>query len=315
MVTSPDTDHGTTTPPRRIAAVTVTYNSADVLDDFLASVTAQTGDWSLVVVDNQSTDGTRERLAALNHDRITVILKDRNTGFAGGSNTGVRAALAAGADAVILLNNDTEFGPTLFADLGAAMARHGADAASPVVVFHDRPDTIWYAGGRLVWDRGVRNFHDHSEQSVALAGTADFTTDFCPACCMIFDRSVFDRIGLLDEDYFVYWEDADYCWRMKAAGMRIVVSPAIRLLHKASTLTGGVGSPFFIHNYERNRVLFMRKAAGPVRGVVGAGAVAGNILARFALRRADRDTTWRRLKGVLAGVRAPITSSAKGRAA
>lgn len=306
MVISPDTDRGTATPPRRIAAVT--YNNADVLNDFLASVPAQTGNWSLVVVDNQSTDATRERLAALNYDHITVILNDRNTGFAGGSNTGICTALAASADTVILLNGDTMFGSTLFADLGAAMARHGADAVSPVIVFQDQPDRTWYASSRLVWDRSVRNFHDHSKQPVALAGTADFTTDFWPACYMNFDADLFNRVGRLDEDYFVYWEDADYCWRMKAAGMRIVVLPAIQLLHKSSTLTGGVGSPFFIHNYERNRVMPMRKAAGPV----GAGAVAGNILARLALRHAGRDTTWRRLKGVFAGVCAPITSSGKG---
>ena len=294
--------------PRRpaLAAVTVTYNSAAVLDDFLASTFAQTGDWSLIIVDNASTDATRERLARIRDDRVRIILNTDNVGFAAATNQGIRLAIASGADPILLLNNDTVFEPEIFRRLAARLVEQGVNAMSPVIVFDDVPRKIWYAGGHMDWSRGVKNIHDHSEQDFSVVASADFETEFCPACFMIFTAATFRTIGLLDEDFFVYWEDAEFCERMKAEGLKIVVTPSLTVRHKASSLTGGTSSPFFIYHYYRNRVVFLRKSAGATFRVYGIVMMSAAVLARALLGRDSWRNALRRLHGIAHGAHAAL---------
>ena len=303
---------GPAPPPRAAAlrspvvAVTVTYNSADVLDDFLRSVEGQSGDWSLIIVDNASTDGTSRRLAQIDNDRIHVILNPTNGGFAAGTNIGIKAALGADASYVLLLNNDTSFDAHLFADLVAQLAKSGADAISPVIVFDHDPETIWYAGGHLDWKRGVKVIHEHFEGPVALAGTVPFETSFCPACCMLFTRSSLETAGLLDEDFFVYWEDAEHCLRMKDAGLRIVVTPELCIRHKASMLTGGMLSDFSLYQQYKNRMILLRKTANPLLLGYSVTIVAAAVAGRYFFKGDTRRGAWMRLKAMWAGLRTPL---------
>ncbi|WP_445193248.1 glycosyltransferase family 2 protein [Sphingomonas sp. Tas61C01] len=289
-----------------VVAVTVTYNSADVLDDFLASMERQHGDWSLIIVDNASTDGTRRRLERIDSDRILVILNPTNDGFAAGTNIGIRAALDGGATSVLLLNNDTVFEADMIVGLSSRLADSGADAISPVIVFDHDPNLIWYAGGHLDWTRGVKVIHEHFEQPVALAGTAPFETGFCPACCMLFTRSAMETAGLLDEDFFVYWEDAEHCLRMHAAGLKIVVTPALRIRHKASILTGGMMSDFSLYQQYKNRIILLRKAANPLMLVYSVSVVSAAVVGRYLFKGDPRRGAALRLKAVWAGIRAPL---------
>jgi GT2 family glycosyltransferase len=294
-------------PALPIVAVTVTYNSAEVLPDFLASVFAQTADWRLVVVDNASTDATLELLARIDDHRVVVIPSDRNLGFAAGTNIGIRAALAMAPGGIMLLNNDTIFDAELFAALGEKLAESGAGAVSPAIVFADAPRTIWYAGGRMEWRAGVQNIHEHSEQDLAVLPPDDFATEFCPACCMLFAPSVFTKIGLLDEDFFVYWEDAEFCERMAANGLRIIVSPSLLLRHKASSLTGGETSRFYIEHYVKGRVIFLRKVSPTRRAaMLRTGTVAAAVVRRALLGRDGWSIAGRRLLAVARGARIPL---------
>lgn len=292
-----------------VAAVTVTYNSADVLDDFLASMERQQGDWSLIIVDNASADGTRRRLEQIDDDRIRVILNPTNDGFAAGTNIGIRAALEGGAASVLLLNNDTVFDADMIVELSSRLAESGAGAISPVIVFDHDPNLIWYAGGHLDWARGVKVIHEHFEQPVAQAGTTPFETSFCPACCMLFTRSAMETAGLLDEDFFVYWEDAEHCLRMHAVGLKIVVTPALRIRHKASILTGGMMSDFSLYQQYKNRIILLRKAANPIMMAYSVCVVSAAVVGRYLFRGDPRRGTALRLKAVWAGIRSPLRTS------
>lgn len=289
-----------------VAAVTVTYNSADVLDDFLKSVLLQKGEWSLIIVDNASTDGTRQRLADIDDDRICVILNERNDGFAAGTNIGIREALGQGAASILLLNNDTVFDEGLFTGLTAELAASRADAISPVIVFEHDPATIWYAGGHLDWTRGVKVIHENFERPVELAGSAPFETSFCPACCMLFTRSAIETAGLLDEDFFVYWEDAEHCLRMADAGMKIVVTPALRILHKASVLTGGMLSGFSLFQQYKNRIILLRKTANPLLLAYSVTVVVAAVTGRYLFKGDRGEGSWLRMKAIWAGLSAPL---------
>lgn len=248
-----------------IVAVTITYNSHSdgILEPFLDSVRAQKGcDWHLIIIDNDSRDGTANYLRQIDDPRITVIVNAQNVGFAAGCNQGYDVAETMGADAILLINNDTEFGPDLFAGLAAQMAQSGAAAVSPLIVYHHAPTQIWYGGGHIAPLRGFQNVHEHIGKDHSVLPATPFETGFAPGCCLLIDAATFKRLGKFDPAFFVYCEDADLCVRLRRAGGRIIVDPGLILYHRASTSTGGPNSDFSIRQINRNHMIFVRKNYG-----------------------------------------------------
>jgi len=216
------------------------------------------------VVDNGSSDGSVERLRA-EFPAAEVQALGENRRFAGGNNAGLAAALAAGADAVMLLNNDTEADPALIERLVLALEQDpGAGAAAPLIYFAPPSQRIWYAGGRCrvglghASHRGLRALDRGQYRSVEPTG-------YLTGCCLLATRVAWERVGALDEGYFLYAEDADWSLRARAAGFRLLFVPTARLWHKVSS-TSGAMSPWKIYQRLRaNLVLFARHARGPAR--------------------------------------------------
>jgi GT2 family glycosyltransferase len=268
-----------------VAAVTVTYNSAEVLDDFLASVREQRGvELRLYAVDSGSSDGTVEILRRSGLDGLRVIENEENVGFAAGSNQGIEAALADGADWILLINNDTLFGPDLVRTLHGTASSNGLDVVSPVIVATEPPDSIWYAGGTLSRLALVAR-HQLEGRPIALAPTRLTRTQFGSACCLLVNPDVFDAVGMFDPVYFVYFDDVDLAARITAGGFDYWLEPSAQLVHKASALTGGKRSPFTLRWTARNWPLTVRKNRRGVRRVLALGFVQAWIWGRFLLRR------------------------------
>lgn len=246
----------------RISLVTVTYNGALVWPEFLSSLMAQAEqDWHLIVIDNASSDNTVALVKAVDDPRITLVANDRNVGVAAANNQGIEIARARGEAMIVLINNDTAFGPELLERLIAAAQATDAGAVSALIPYYDRPDLCWYGGGHFSRWRGMLSLHDGQNKPLASA-TRAFKTDYAPTCCVLFKTEVFDAIGLMDEAYFVYWDDVDFLWRMKRSGIAIVVDPASLMLHKVSISTGGRLSDFSIRYGHRNQIYFARKFFG-----------------------------------------------------
>jgi hypothetical protein len=214
-----------------------------------------------MVVDNGSSDGSAEAIAR-DFPGVDLVALPENLRFAGGNNRGVRRALDAGADAVMLLNNDTEADPGLFERLLLALDQHpDAGAAAPLIYFAAPSRRIWYAGGVLVpalghaAHRGLRALDDGRYRSVERTG-------YLTGCCLVARREVWEKVGLLDERYFIYAEDADWCLRARHAGVRLVLVPTARLWHKVSA-SSGEASPWKIYQRLRaNATMFARHARG-----------------------------------------------------
>lgn len=244
----------------RIGIVTVTYNSLSVLEDFLASVWKQTHpDFLLYIVDSGSTDGTADWIRGLSDPRVRPVIREENIGFAAGSNLGIRMALGEGCEAVMLLNNDTVFGSEMFQQLSDGLDAHHCDMITPKMLYCEPPDKISAAGGHLNKWLGYRN-RNYGEGELD-DGRFDRPRrlTFTPFCCVLIRSGVFGKIGYLDEAYFVYVEDVDYCYRAMKAGIVMAYLPNCKLWHKISSLTGGQSSAFSVKYGTRNRVCYMFK--------------------------------------------------------
>ncbi|WP_109488726.1 glycosyltransferase family 2 protein [Occallatibacter savannae] len=243
----------------KIGVVTVLYQSAAVLPDFFASLEAQTHtNFVVYCVDNASSDGSAD-LCAQRGVHYVTIRNERNLGVAEGNNIGIRAAMQAGCDSILLLNNDVVFNPEMFVRLLQGLERHNADMVTPMVYFADPPDMVWCAGGAFNRWTGYKSIHSGGGVRDSGQFKSDRRIEYSPTCCVLVKTEVFRRVGLMDERYFVYWDDADWMWRAKKAGVSLWYVCEATLWHKVGSLTGGKQSDFSIHYGARNMAYFLYK--------------------------------------------------------
>jgi len=269
-----------------IAVVIVNWNGRSLLDECLGSLVSQTPlPERIFLVDNGSTDGSSEHVRAA-WPAVSVLETGANLGFAGGNNVGIRAALAAGADAVLLLNNDAQLLPGALERLVSAL--HGGGravaAAAPKILYRSTPDVIWAAGGRFDWWRGVavdRGLNERDTGQYAHAEEVESAT----ACCLLVRGDAFREVGLLDESYFMYFEDADFAARLGRAGYKIMYQPEARVLHDVFGSSGGAPdrpSRLALYYSTRNRSRFITThAPDPLRRLVAHGFTIASRIVRL----------------------------------
>lgn len=247
----------------RLGIVTVLYRSRANLPEFFASLAAQSyREFTVYAVDNASGDGS---LAFSREHGAECIENGENHGVAAGNNQGIAAALAAGCEFILLLNNDVRFGPDLLTQLVDGLSAQSCEMTTPLIYFYDRPGIIWCAGGGFQHWLGERPFHT----AEGMRDTGQFTqpqrVEFAPTCCVLIHREVFERVGMrdsiyvgmMDERYFVYWDDTDFMLRAHRRGIKLYLLPAAKLWHKVGALDPQ--SEFTVRYATRNHAFYLRK--------------------------------------------------------
>ncbi|MBI2268183.1 MAG: glycosyltransferase family 2 protein [Candidatus Blackburnbacteria bacterium] len=262
----------------KVFAVILNWNRKQDTIECLESIkklTISGFQFSVVVVDNGSMDGSWEVLQSIKLPRIDYhfIENKENLGYAGGNNVGMKYALDAGADYVLVLNNDTIVSRDLVANfLNAAEEHKEVGIFSPKIYFapgfefhqerYKKDETgrvIWYAGGKFDWknilgtNRGVDEV-DKGQYNKRIK------IDFATGACMFIRRELLEAVGLFDEKYFLYLEDVDLSSRAKRHNWKILYLPKAQLWHKVSR-SSGIGSQLNDYYITRNRLLFGRRYA------------------------------------------------------
>jgi hypothetical protein len=256
-------------------------------------------------VDNGSTDDSVALVTARFPD-IGLVRHQTNLGFAAGNNGGIRAALAAGADYVWLLNNDTVVAADAVANLvRLAQTEANVGAIGARVVYYDQPDRLWLGGMRF--RHGIYFVQLGEQKGLDYSQVLD--VDFVSGCAMFLPRPVLDTIGLLDEQYFMYYEDLDYCFRLKRTGWRILYTPNAVVRHKVSQSMDGGRSPYKQYlNIGSALRFYSRNLRGLNRAFNVAIRLAHAVLVLFSLlvnRRFDPANIGWYLRGVWSAVKSP----------
>lgn len=215
-------------PSCKVNIVVLNYNGKDVLKKCLASLfRLDYPDFEVVVVDNDSKDGSLEE-AKNDFARATFIKNDGNLGFSAGNNVGIKYSLEKQAKYILLLNNDTEVERNMLSRLIGVMEKNQEiGVLSPIITKGDSKE-LWFSGGRIDWMR-MKTMHE--EASTEKLKEEFFETGFVSGCAMLIRREVFAKAGLLDEDFFLYWEDVDFSVRAKRAGFKLAISPLSKVKH------------------------------------------------------------------------------------
>lgn len=179
--------------------------------------------FEVVVADNNSTDGSFEFAKKL-FSKFHFIKNEKNFGFAGGNNVGIRFALEKMADCVFLLNNDAFLEKDTLSKLIEQSQKEDAAIISPVI--YDKEGNIWFAGGKIKWFL-MRAVHLNRQPKEKYF----YRTEYISGCAMLVRKEVFKKIGLLSEDFFLYYEDADFCLRARKNGFICAVIPSARVTH------------------------------------------------------------------------------------
>jgi GT2 family glycosyltransferase len=264
---------------KKVAAVTVNYNTAKDTITFLHSLNkAKTPDIILdtIIVDNGSED-IFKLPDTVDKKNIKLIRSETNTGFSGGYNIGMKEALSSDAGYILIINNDTIVDPDMIANLLSVLeSKPEIGVTTPKIYFakghefhkdrykkSDLGKVLWYAGGHTDWNNVISIHRGIDEVDHGQYDTIE-ETDFASGCCMMFKREVLEKAGLLDDRYFLYYEDADLNERIKRKGFKMYYVPGAVLIHVNAASTGGAGN--ILHDYflTRNKMLFGMTYA-PVR--------------------------------------------------
>jgi len=259
---SPDAGRSGTT---RVVAIVLNWNGGEETVECLRSLAAQQAPRPTVLLaDNASSDGSVERLLALDPG-LAVLRFEQNLGYAGGNNRAMRHAFGKlSAQWVCLVNSDLVAPPDLFARLFEAVESLQAQGGPPVgalgprILYRDRPEVVWACGGRIGPTVNVTRLLEHGKPAASCGGPP-LATDYVPGTCLLVSRAAWEVVGELDESFFCYLEDADWCVRMRRRGFGVFVAPEASAYHALSTSTGGGYSAGRKYMTAVNSVHFLRK--------------------------------------------------------
>ena len=244
----------------KVSIIILNWNSYDLTQDCLLSL--QKIDYpafEVILVDNGSVDGSVEKLQQ-EFPCARFIRNDRNLGFPAGNNVAIRDALTRNPDYLLLLNNDTVVAPDfLTALVRVAESDPQTGILNPKIYYFEPSDHIWYAGGvnKPWW-----SFPKHLGMQKRDNGKYNQTREvsFTTGCALLIKTEVVRRIGMLDEVYFLGFEDVDWSNRALRAGYKAVYVPASRIWHKVSIVTKrNLGKAVKDFYYVRNSILLFRK--------------------------------------------------------
>src|SRR5581483_9226756 len=233
----------------------------------------------VAVVDNASSDGSGDAIKN-KFPKVTVIENKKNLGFSGGNNVGITYALENNANYVLILNNDTIVDKHLLNNLlEVAISNEKVAIVAPKIYFakgyefhkdryekNERGKVIWYAGGIMDWSNVIGHHRGVDEVDKGQYEKIE-ETDFASGCCMLIKGEVFKKVGMLDEKYFLYYEDSDLSEQTKRAGYSVIYAPKAILWHKNAGSAGGSGSSLQDYYITRNRLLFGMRFA-PLRAKI-----------------------------------------------
>ncbi|MEM4234883.1 MAG: glycosyltransferase family 2 protein [Candidatus Methanomethylicaceae archaeon] len=256
------------------------------------------------LVDNGSTDRTAQ-LVKENFPQVQLVQTHKNLGVAGGFNAGIVTAIKAGAKYIFILNNDTVVEPNIIQVLlTEAQKNPDYGILMPKILHYSDRNRIWSIGARsrlfppAIVMIGLNKLDDYSYSKPRLL-------EFAPTCALFIPSRVFERIGLLDDGYFFYYDDWDYSLRVRQAGYKIAYIPQARIYHKVSrTINRTRKTPFYWQTLGRSGARFYRRHGKPV--FLTALLNLGYLILREGLRN-GLPAMYYLITGVIEGFRQPLS--------
>lgn len=281
--------------------ITVILNTNRREDTLAALASLENSSYSnhkIIVLDNASTDGSVQAIRS-NHPQVRIIQLTENLGYAGNNNVGIEAAVQDGTDWVFVLNEDT----VLASDCIERMISVGEmdtniGVMGPMVYHHNEPEIIQSAGGRLSLSWQSEHIAQNERDTGQFSSPVE--VDWISGCAILVRKEVIQQVGSLDNRFFYYWEETEWCLRAKKGGWKIVHVPHAKLWHKGVQRDYQPG-PNVTYYSTRNRFLVLEKHNAPLKVRLQVWAQTLRTLAswsvrpKWRLKREHRNAIWQGL--------------------
>ncbi len=239
-----------------VSFLTVNYNQPEVTVKLLQSLqNLNYGNWEVTVVDNGSKPSNLKD-KVLGFSKAKFVETGKNLGFAGGNNAGLPYCKG---EYIFFINNDTEVEPQLLDSLVELLEKDKQiGMISPKIRFYQGEQLIQYAGATAMSSITIRN-NGIGDREVDRGQYDDIReTAYIHGAAMIVPRVVIEEVGPMYDDYFLYYEEYDWCERIRRTGYKILYCGLVTVYHKESVSTGQ-NSPLKVYYLTRNRLLFARR--------------------------------------------------------
>ena len=244
----------------KVAVIVVNWNNARDTQACLDSLEKLAyPDLAIILVDNASTDGSAD-IIRQTHPQVHMVQNQVNLGFTGGNNSGLDLAEKLGADYALLLNNDAELAPDALEKLLAPLEQDPAVCATAPMIYYGEPaDRIWSAGGEINRTSATACVLGTDQTDQGQFGEKPYPVDYATGCALLVRMNAIAQSGRLDDRYFMYYEEVEWCGRLREGGRKIMLVPTAKAWHKISPAARNE-SPFVHYLMTRNRLLWIRCA-------------------------------------------------------
>lgn len=252
-----------------LAIISPVYQNYDILQDFFSHLEKQTNKKFYVFLVDLSID----KKLIINKNLNVSVIKTNNLGYAHGVNVGLKKAIENGFKKFCIINNDTYMAKDFVNQVIKSIDQNPLSIIGGKIYYakgfeyhknryqkNDLGKIIWYAGGSVDWQHALTPHRGVDEIDAGKYNRFE-ETDFINGCLICFDKEVVEKVGFWDEDYFLYFEDADYCVRATNKSVKLFYDPSIVIWHKNAQSTGGSGSALHLKYQEKNRLTFGLKYA------------------------------------------------------
>ena len=245
-------------PQKKVHIILLNWNNEeDTLECVKSLEEINYDNYKIIIVDNGSKIGSVLKIKK-QYPEIKIIENKKNLGFAGGNNVGIKYAVENGADYVLLLNNDTTVEKDFLSELvKAGESDKKVGILGSKIFFYNEPNRIWFAGGKVSWMKN-KGTHIGLDEIDNKQYDEIKEVDYLTGCSLLIKKEVIEKIGVLAEDYFLYYEDTDFSLRARNAGYKIIYIPKSKIYHKISRSTKP-GSSSYIYYHTRNGLVLAKR--------------------------------------------------------
>lgn len=246
-----------------VCAIMVNYNGAEDTNGCVESLlNCAYTNIKIIIIDNNSTTAKVEYNDIITRDKCEILYKEDNLGFAGANNVGIRYAMKYEPDYILLINNDTVVTEGFLTPLiRVCEEKQNVGIATGKIFYFDNRDVLWFGGSyydKKLCECKIDGIGNKEEERHNQRREVPFAT----ACLWLLPIKIIEKVGYMSEDYFLYYEDADYCERVKQSGYKIIYEPRSIIYHKESRSTKRGSNSYHYYNI-RNYLFYIRRFCSP----------------------------------------------------